>query len=475
MSIKQQATKSVFWSAVERLSAQGIQFLLSILIARLLLPADYGLIAMLGIFLAIAQTFVDSGFANALIQRKNRTEKDYCTVFYFNIAISVVIYLLLYLSAPFIASFYGTDQLTLITRVVGLVLVINSWGIVQQAKLTIALNFKRQAVASIIAVTIGGLIGVVMAYTGYGVWALVCQTLSSALIRVLLLSYATRWVPRETFSKDSFRVLFSFGSKLLLSSLLHTIYTNLYTLIIGKKFLAQELGYFNRAYTLAQFPSTNFTNIIVRAIYPIQTRMQDDDKQLYDMFLKYLRMACFLIFPVMIALCVLADPLVRLVLTEKWLPAVPLLQILCIAFMWDPVMKINHNMLNVKGRSDYFLYAEIGKKIVGFTILFVSIPFGIRVMCWGLVLYAFCDIAIISYYVHKLTRITLWTQIKELLSVVLLVFSMGVVMLLVVRLFTSSWLQLLVGGFAGMAFYLGAAWICRMKEIKTLLSFRQHR
>lgn len=475
MSLKRQATQSVFWSAVERLSAQGMQFLLNLIIARILLPADYGIIAMLSIFLALSQVFIDSGFANALIQRKNRTEADFTTVFYFNIAISLVIYLLLFFAAPFIAGFYEVSQLTPVTRVIGLVLIINSFGIVQQAKLTIALNFKSQAKASLTSVTIGGLLGVVMAYSGFGVWALVSQTLCSNFIRVVLLSIFTRWRPRESFSKESFRVLFGFGSKLLLSSLLHTLYTNLYTLVIGKKFASVELGYFNRAFTLAQFPSTNFTNIIVRAVYPIQTRLQDDDKKLYSVFFQYLRMACFLIFPVMVALCVLAEPLVQLILTDKWLPAVPLIQILCIAFMWDPVMKINHNMLTVKGRSDYFLYAEIWKKVAGFTILFASIPLGIQAMCMGLILYSFVDIFIITRFVRRITRITLRKQIQALLPVALLTALTGAVMYFFVWYFTNPWWQILLASLAGICFYLAVAYLFRFQEIKTLFSLRKEK
>lgn len=470
MSVKQQATKSVLWSAIERFSVQGIQFLLSIIIARLLLPTDYGLIAMLSIFMAIAQTFIDSGFANALIQKKNRTETDYSTAFFFNIAISVVLYLLLYLSSPAIADFYHQEELNAITRIVGISLIINSFGIVQQAKLTIALNFKRQAIASLTAVIISGIVGVVMAYRGYGAWALVWQSLLNNFLRVALLWFFSKWVPLFCFSRESFCTLFSFGSKILLSSLLHTIYTNLYTLIIGKKFSAGELGYYNRAFTLAQFPSTNLTNVIVRAVYPIQCRLQDDDEQLRSMFLKYMRMACYLIFPVMIGFCALAEPVVRLLLTDKWLPVVPLLQILCIAYMWDPIMKINHNMLNVKGRSDYFLYAEVLKKIVAFTILFLTIPFGVKIMCAGLILYAFADIIIITYYTRKLTGISLLIQIKVLLPVVLLSFSMGGLVYLTTLLLENVWIQVLLGLLVGVCYYVALSYLLDIKEIKTLTS-----
>ncbi|MEG2318320.1 MAG: lipopolysaccharide biosynthesis protein [Rikenellaceae bacterium] len=284
-SLKQQATSSVLWSAIERFSVQGAQYIISIIIARLLIPSDYGLIAMLSIFIAISQTFIDGGFANALIQKKERTEVDYSTVFYFNIAIAVVLYIILYLSSPYIAAFYNEQKLDLITKIVGVTLIINSFGIVQQTKLTIALDFKRQAIASLIAVIISGAVGIFMAYEGYGVWALVWHTLLNNLLRVILMWFFAHWHPILSFSINSFKEMFSFGSKILLSSLLHTIYTNLYTLVIGKKFAASELGFYNRASTLAQFPSTNFTNVIAKAVYPIQCRMQDDATELNRLFI----------------------------------------------------------------------------------------------------------------------------------------------------------------------------------------------
>lgn len=469
MSIKQQAASSVFWSAVERFSVQGIQFVLSIIIARLLLPTDYGLIAMLSIFMAIAQTFIDSGFANALIQKKDRTEVDYSTVFYFNILVSVIIYLLLYISAPYIAGFYNEDSLSAITRVVGLTLIINSFGIVQQAKMTIALDFKCLAIASLLSVIISGIVGIVLAYSGFGAWTLVYQSLLNNLLRVIFTWIFSGWKPMLCFSKESFWGLFSFGSKLLLSSLLHTIYTNLYTLVIGKKFSSGELGFYNRAFTLAQFPSANLTNVIVRAVYPIQCRLQDDTEQLNLMFLKYMRMACYIIFPVMVGLSALAEPLVRLLLTDKWLPAVPLLQIMCIAYMWDPVMKINHNMLNVKGRSDYFLYAEIFKKIIAFAILFATIPFGVKVMCIGLILYAFADMAIIIFYSKKLTHIGYWEQIRALVPVSLLSFTMGASMYGVTLLDISLYAQLAIGTLGGISYYLLFSYVFRFQELNILL------
>ncbi len=471
MSVKEQATRSVIWSAVERFSVQGVQFLLSLVIARLLLPSDYGTVAMLSFFMAIGQTFIDGGFANALIQKKKKREADFSTVFYFNILISLVIYFLLFAGAPWIAVFFKTEVLVDLTRVFGLILIVNSFGIVQQARLTIALDFRRQAYASLIAVLISGGVGVWMAFHGYGVWTLVWQALLNNLLRVLCIWFFSRWMPRWEFSMQSFRELFGFGSKLLLSSLLHTIYTNLYTVIIARFFSSSQLGYYNRSFTIAQFPSVNITNVIVRAVYPIQCRVQDDLEETRNFFMKYMRMSCYVIFPVMIALCAVAEPLVKLILTDKWLPMVPMLQLLCIAFMWDPVMRINNNILNVKGRSDYFLYAEIIKKAVAFLLLLMTLPFGVVAMCAGLVVYAFADIFIIVYYSRKLIGITLAQQFRALSPVLGLTGSMGFLMYAVtlVGVF-SPFVKLTLALTLGVAYFLVGSWIFRFQEFDLLRS-----
>ena len=454
MSIAQKATNSLIWSAVERFSVQGIQFLLGIVIARLLLPSDYGLIAMLNVFMAIAQTFVDSGFASALIQKNDCQEKDYSTVFYFNIAVSVLLYFFMYMVSPWIASFYQEPKLEIVTKVVGLSLIINSLGIVQQARFTIGLDFKRLAFVSLWSVVVSGVVGVYMAYVGWGVWALVSQTLMFNLMRVLLLWLYSHWMPTLTFSMQSFKSLFSFGSKLLLSSLMHTLYVNLYTLIIGKRFASKDVGLYNRAFTLAQFPSSNLSTVIIRAIYPIQCQYKDDVEQLRSIFLKYLSMSCSLIFPMMVGLCVVAEPLVRIFLTDKWLPCVPFFQLMCIAFMFDPVTKINNIILSVKGHTDYFLYAEFIKKAVAFAILFASMPWGIIWMCAGLILYSIMDIVIIVHYSRKVINISLYSQLKTLMPIFVLSAIMGLAMYLPVMLFSSPFLQLCVGLIIGLVMYV---------------------
>lgn len=467
--LKQQTVKSVVWSAVERFGYQGIQFIITIIMARLLLPEEFGLIAMLSIFIAIAQTFVDSGFGSALIQKQDRTETDYSTAFYFNFGVSVFVYLLLFLAAPSIAAFYKEPQLVDVTRVITLSIVLNSFGLVQRAKLSIELDFKTLAVASTVGVFFGGLLGVWLAYTGFGVWSLVAQNLMSNLLCNLLLWILSRWHPMLVFSKDSIKMLFSFGSKLLASSLLHTIYVNLYTLVIGKVYSKNAVGNYYQANNLATFSSNNISAVIVRAIYPIQCTMQDDDEKLKYYFSKYLKISCFVVFPIAVGLCALADPLVRVILNDQWIPAIPYIQILCIAYMWNPVMMMNSSILNVKGRTDLYLKAEIIKKVVAILILVASIPFGITVMCWGLILYSFADMFIITLYTNKLMKLNLPDQLRDILPIILLNTVMGLLAFGSTYLFTNPLLKLLVGMVAGVGFFFAASSLGKFEEFHFLV------
>jgi teichuronic acid exporter len=467
-----QASRTVVWSAIERFSVQGIQMILTIVIARVLMPSDYGLIAMLNIFMALAQTFIDSGFSNALIQKKDTTNIDYSTVFYFNIAISVGIYAIMYLASPYIAAFYNEPPLDKINKIFSLVIIINSFGIVQQAKLTIELNFKRQAHASLLAVIISGIIGVWMAYNGFGVWAIVWQSVINAFLRVVFLWIFAHWMPMMAFSKHSFHILFAFGSKLLFSSLLHTLYVNIYTLIIGKVFSADTCGLYNQSFKLSTFPSTNLAAIIVRAIYPIQCRMQDENEKLRMFFLKYLRVSCYVIFPIMTAFAGLAKPFVLVFLGAHWVRIVPLLQILCIAYMWDPMMKLDSTLLQVKGRSDIFFHAEIVKKIIAFIILIVTIPFGITVMCYGLILYSISDIIIINIFNQKVINIPLLTQVKEILPILLTSALIFGVTFVTSYFMTSQIMALVIGVIESLAIYAIVSKTFMHKELSLLLNLR---
>lgn len=465
-SLKQETFSGVLWSAVERFSVQGIQFILSFVIARQLLPSDYGLIAMLSIFMAIAQCFVNSGFSNALIQKQSRTNTDYSTVFYFNIVVGVLMYLLLIIISPAIASFYEQPMLKKIISWVGLNLVINSFATVQNAILTINLDFKRQAFISLIAVLISGSVAIYMALNGYGVWTLVVQSLLSGSINTFLLWMTSQWYPQLIFSVSSFKELFSFGSKLLIGGLLHTIYTNLYTLVIGKWFPVKELGLYSKASSLSQYPSINITGILDRVLYPVLCRLQNDNQTLTEKFYLFIRLTALGVFPLMIGLAVLSEPLIKLVLTDKWIGVVPYLQILCMAYMWDPIMRMSWNLLNVKHRSDYSLKSEIIKKITALTILLVSIPLGIKVMCWGLFLYSLCDLIIILQFTKKiLPDINMKNHIKNLYPILLKSLLMGLIVFVCINDVHNVWFQLGGGFIIGLLSYVLLSLMFKRQEL----------
>lgn len=465
-------TGGVIWSAIERFSVQGLQFVMGIVIARLLLPSDYGLIAMLNIFMAISQVFIDAGFGNALTQKKNRTNTDCSTVFYSNLIMACVLYALLFVCAPFIASFYESPELTTITRVIGLTLVLDALGMVQQTRLVIDLNFRRLSIASLSAVITSGIVGIIMASNGYGVWALVAQLLINNVVRVILLWIVTKWHPDFTFSRASFKGLFKFSYKLLISSFIHQIYTNLYALVIGKKYSASELGFYSRAYSFANFPSMNISTIIERTIYPIFCEKQDNHEELNELFLKYMRMSCYIVFPLMVGLAAVAKPFIVTLLTDNWIDAVPLLQILCIAFMWDPIMRINHLIINAKGRSDYFLVSEIIKKVAGLSILFATIPFGVKTMCVGLILYSFADMWIIIFYNKKVTKIGWFRQLKEIFPVLSISLTMGAMVFALMEIlsFLQPLVLLIIGVTAGIFIYLTLSVVFKFKEYRTIRS-----
>ena len=420
--LKEKTVKGVAWSAVERFSSQGITFVFNILIARILLPEDYGVVAMLGIFMAVAGTFIDSGFATALIRKPDRTEADFCTVFYFNIAVSTFFCLLLWLTAPLIASFYKIPLLVKVTRIVSLTLVINAFRAVQDVKLRIDMDFRTKAIISIICVVVCGAVGLYMAYNGYGVWALVVQNIVGNVLRTVLMWVLVRWHPRLIFSIKSFKDMFSFGSKLLGSALLDTVYNNIYTLVIGKVYSPASLGEYNRAESFASFPSSSLTSLLQGVTYPALSSIQNDEDRLLGAYRRLINVSTFVIFPAMIGLAAVADPLVRLILTEKWAGMIYLLQIICFALMWWPIHAINLNILLVKGHSDYFLKLEIIKKIVGTLILCATVPFGVVAMCYGNVASSLICVYINTYYNERLIKYGFVKQIRDMLPILLLSF-----------------------------------------------------
>ena len=470
MSLKDKTIHSIIWSSIEKFSVQGIQFVLQILMARILLPADYGIIAMLAIFIAISQSFIDSGFSNALIRKVDRTETDYSTVFYFNIVVGILFYLILFFSSPFIATFYDISILEPLTKVVGLILLFNSLCVVQQARLTIKLDFKTQAVVSLLSVLISGTLGLWMAYNDYGVWALVVQTVLQAALRMVFFWLFAKWKPTQEFSKTSFKEMFGFGSKVLASGLLDTIYKNIYTIIIGKCFTSATLGNYSRADQFAQFPSSNLTGILQRVTFPILSTIQNENERLQTNYRKFLRLSTFIIFPLMMGLSAVADPFVRLLLTDKWAGVIPLLQVICVAYMWYPIHAINLNLLQVKGRSDLFLKLDIIKKLSSTILLFVTVPIGILAMCYGSVVISVVSLIINTYYTGKLIKVGFLMQMRDILPILVNCVIMFFLINIVISFFDHSLAKLIMGVVTGVIFYLSTAYFLKSAELRELLS-----
>ena len=447
-----------------------------IIMARILTPADYGLVGMLAIFIAVSQSLIDSGFSQALIRKQDRSEIDNSTVFYFNIGVGIVLYLILFFASPLIASFYNEPLLIPITRVVGLSLVFNSLAVVQRALLTINLDFKTQAKASFVGAVISGAIGISMAYTDFGVWAIVWQQISNLAIVTILLWILSHWKPIWAYSWKSFRELFGFGSKLLASGLLDTVFRNLYLIVIGKFFKASDLGYYTRAQQFTDFASSNVTGIFQRVTYPVLCTIQNDNTRLSDVYRRLLKTSAFIIFPLMMGLAAVAKPMVVCFLTKKWLFSAVLIQVLCFAQMWYPVHAINLNLLQVKGRSDLFLKLEIIKKIITVIILCLTLPFGLISMCLGMIASSIISLIINTYYTDKLISLGFFKQMKDLLPTLILSLVTGFVVNLTVTYFPmNSWITLTVGVVEGILLYSGLAKIFKFSEFSELISIIQRK
>lgn len=411
--LKKKAVRGVLWSFIEQFSGQIIQFGISVIIARILSPSDYGLIGMIAFFMAISQVFIDGGFGSALIQKKDRDEKDLSTVFYINIGMSLICYLILFVFAPLISDFYNQQKLIPIIRIYSLTLIIGSLSSINNTLLIINVDFKTKSKISVPTSIASGIIGIGAACLGYGVWALIIQAISSSIITVILNFYFVRWHPQLIFSKKSFKTLFSYGSKLLISSIIASAYTNIYSLVIGKQFSPAILGYYSRASGFTTLISNNINSIVSRVSFPILSNIQDNDALLRDVYNKYIQMSSFIIFPCVLLLCGIAKPLVLILLTEKWIPTISILHIICFSYLWNGIIDVNLNLLKVKGRTDLVLKLEIVKKTIAISILLISILFdNIYAICLGSVTYGFIALYLNTIYTKKLLSFGFFQQCK---------------------------------------------------------------
>lgn len=433
-SLKQKTISGFFWSFSDNFANQLIHFIVGIILARLLSPAEFGLIGMITIFIAVSESFIDSGFSQALIRKKECTVADFSTVFYFNLVVGILFFMILFISAPAIASFFKEPRLMELVRVLGIVLIIDAITVIQRTILTRNIDFKLQTKVSVIATVFSGVVGIAMAFKGFGVWSLVARTLSQRAMNSLLLWIWNKWKPKLLFSLRSFKELFSFGSKLLLSGLIDTIYKNVYYLIIGKYFSAQELGYYTRADSFKNLPSKNLNGIISRVSFPVLSQLQDDPERLKAGYKKLIKTTMYITFILMAGMAATAEPMINVLIGEKWEPAVPYLQLLCFVGAMYPLHSLNLNMLNVRGRSDLYLKLEIIKKILAIPTILIGIIWGIKVMILGMWVNSIISYYLNSYYSGRLVSYPICEQLEDIVPSLYIALFMGVIVFIIGKL-----------------------------------------
>jgi len=429
-SLKQKTLNGLSWSFIDQMGNLGITFIVGIILARILSPREFGLIGMITVFISVSESFINSGFSNALIRKQNSTNTDYSTVFYFNLVVGFLFFGILYISAPAISSFFDEPQLTLIVRMMALILIIDSFTIIQRTILTKRIDFKLQARISIISSVGSGVIAIIMAYKGYGVWSLVFQRLSRQGLNSIFLWIWNNWRPQLVFSRKSFKELFGFGSKMLVSGLINTIYLNVYYLIIGKFFSAESLGYYTKASEFKRVPSQGLNAVIDRVSYPVLSSIQDDKSRLKINYQRLIRSSMFITFVFMLGMAAVAEPMVIALIGEKWRQSIIFLQLLCFDGMLYPLHALNLNMLQVAGRSDLFLRLEVIKKILAIPVIIIGIYLGIEAMIIGMIINSFIAYFLNSFWSGNFAGYSTKEQISDLIPSFLLAVSMSVAVFL---------------------------------------------
>ena len=460
---KSKILSSLFWKLMERGGTYGIQFLVQIVLARLLAPEQFGVIAIVMVFINLAQVFVQSGFNTALIQKKNADEVDFSSIFYLSLGTAGILYILMYITAPFIANFYDYEILVPVLRVLSLTLFAGAFNSVQNAYISRNLLFKKLFKSSLGAITISGAIGIIAAYQGLGIWALVIQQLVNQISITIIMWFTVRWRPKLLFSLSRVKELFSYGWKLLVSSLLNVLYMDLRTLIIGRIYSTSTLGYYNQGQLFPKVIVSNIDGSIQSVMLPTLSAHQDNKNRVKEMMRRAIVTSSFIIIPMMVGLAVISESLVKTILTEKWLPSVPFIQIFCISYALMPIHTANLQAINAMGRSDIFLKLEIIKKIYGLTILAISLPFGVYALAIGFVLSGIISSFVNSYPNKKLLDYNYREQISDIMPSLLISLVMGVIVYTFNFLDITAWKILVIQIGTGIIIYFGLAKIFRLE------------
>lgn len=463
-------TANFLWRLMERFGAQGVSFIVSIILARLLDPTVYGTIALVTIFTTIMQVFIDSGLGTALVQKKNADDTDFSTVFYFNLVMCLALYGVMFLVAPLIAGFYEIPELTPIVRVLSLTLVISGVRGIQQSYISRKMLFKRTFFSTIGATAVSAVVGIVMAYSGFGVWALVAQTLTSNLASTVILWITVKWRPIWAFSFSRLKSLFAYGWKLLVSSLLNTIYNDLRQLVIGKLYSSADLAYYNKGHQFPQLIVTNINTSIDSVLLPTMSKEQDNRERVKDMTRRAIKISTFVMAPMMIGLAVCAEPFIRLLLTEKWLPAVFFLRVFCFTMAFYPIHTANLNAIKAMGRSDLFLKLEVIKKIIGMVALLATMWISVEAMAYSLLATTLLSSFVNAFPNKKLLGYSYWEQVCDMLPAIFLAVGMGAIVFCVTLLPLNDFIMLLIQVPLGVLIYVGGSWLFKMESFIYILA-----
>ena len=473
-SLKYKTKKGLYWKFFDMFANYGMTFIVGIFMARALSPEDYGITALPAVFMAIAGIFISGGFGTALIRKPEVTDKDLSTAFYYSIVVGIVCYSILFCASPYIAEFYNTPVLKSLIRVTALSFLWGPLNTPQTVILTRRMDFKNPARISIVNKIIGSVVGITMAYTGFGVWALVGSGVVSSLIGMIQTWWVVKWFPNKPFSKESFKYLWDYGNKMMGISLLGTLYANIIPVLLGKFGGTKNLGNYNRAANFASLPSSNITGVLTSVSFPALSKMQDDDERLAYNYRKMIRVSSFIVFPIMLLLSALAHPIVITMITAKWESCVILLQIMCFTYMFQPIQILNLNLLQVKGRPDLALRIEVIKKIVGAIVfIYAAINLSLVALCIVDFCYTMFVLSLNTYYTGKLIHVGYFRQIKDIMPSLILSLVVFGCVLLAITLTANLIGQIVIGGVIGSTVYLGGSYLMKfpeLEEAKYLLS-----
>lgn len=470
-NLKDKTVSGMIWGAVGKVGTLTINFLTNLVLARLLMPEDFGAIAMLAIFLAVSNIFIQGGLGAALVQKKNPDHCDYSTVFYWNLAVAVLFYIILYLSAPFIADYYALPLVKPLLRVQSLVLLIQSFSVVQYTQLQKQMNFKALSIRNMTAALAGTLIAIPLALGGYGPWSLVASAILASIVNVLLLWKMSTWRPTWEFSFSSLKTLFSFGGLMLLSSLAETLYTNLQGLIIGKRFSAGDLGYFSQAKKLEEIPVTGLSSIVNDVTFPAFASLQDDLDRLLAGVRTSTKALTFLNFPLMILLMIVAQPLICLLYGSKWEPSAPYFQILCISGLIYTVNTLNTNVIKSLGKGKIYFFIQIIKRLIGISLILIGMRFGIYGLLWAVACVAYISFIINALVNKRLINYGIFRQLGDFGSILILALIVGALTyVLGLILPCHIYLTMLIQIVLYLGLYILIAKLLKMEELNTYLA-----